>query len=306
MALKKTGLACGIALASFSAMAYDLPGGNMGDSSFYDGAPAPNGPGWYFLEYLQSIRADTLKGNNGKDLPVANPKTDMFVPLSQIIYVSHKKWGNITPGWTALLPWIAKADNGSSPSQTGIGDLTLGGFLQFDPIMGENGPKFSQRVELDITGPTGQYDKDKIVNPGSHAWSVEPYYAFTYWVTPKWTTSARFMYLWNSKNNDPNFSTGASSSIQAGQAFHMNFATAYAVSKTVSIGINGYMLKQVTNTKIDGRSVSGRKEKVWAIGPGALFSIGKDDSITANVYFEQDAHNRAEGNRYILRYAHYF
>lgn len=38
-----------VALTS-TAHAYDLPGLNLGTTSFYDGSPAPAGPGWYLEE----------------------------------------------------------------------------------------------------------------------------------------------------------------------------------------------------------------------------------------------------------------
>ena len=305
-------LAIGLAGAPLAATAYDLPPVNLGGTSFYDGAPAPNGPGWYLIEYLQSINANRLNDQNGHKLGLPKEKLNLFVPLTQILYVSHQKWGNATPGLTVLEPWMARAhvddglNNAVLSGQTGLGDTIFGAFLQFDPIMGSHGPRFSQRVELDISTPTGKYDPTKTVNPGSNFWDINPYYAFTFWATPKWTFSGRLLYLWNSKNNNPSKSLGAASSSQAGQAIHANFTTAYAINHRISVGINGYWLKQITDTKVDGKAVSGRKEQVWAIGPGMVIGLDKDDSIFLNAYFEQDAKNRPQGNRFIVRFNHHF
>ena len=41
------------------------------------------------------------------------------------------------------------------------------------------------------------------------------------------------------------------------------------------MGLNGYWLKQVTDTEVDGEKVKGRREQVWAIGPGAMYSFSK-------------------------------
>jgi len=65
-------------------------------------------------------------------------------------------------------------------------------------------------------------------------------------------------------------------------------------------------LNQITDTKINGRDVSGRREKVWAIGPGAVFSLSPHDHLFLNAYFEQDAENRPEGKRMQLRWVHHF
>lgn len=312
MKLRKLLLSCSLVSTIFtSSYAYDLPGFNIGGTSFYDGAPAPAGPGWYLIEYLQYMSANKLNDKDGKSLGLPKEETDIFVPLTQVTYLPEKM-GNTRPGLTVLLPWMAKSsvDDGANNTilkgKTGIGDLGIGAFLQFDPIMGENGPIFSQRIELDISMPTGEYDPNNAINPGANSWSVSPYYAATYWINPKWTTSARFIYLWNGKNDDPQTSLGATSSSQAGQAININYTTAYAVTDKLSLGLNGYYLKQITDTKIDGKTVSGRKEKVWSIGPGMVYNFSKDDSIFANLYFENGAENRAEGSKFVLRFNHHF
>ena len=63
--------------------------------------------------------------------------------------------------------------------------------------------------------------------------------------------------------------------MQAGQAIHANFATDYAITEQFRLGLNGYWLKQVTDTEVDGEKVKGRREQVWAIGPGAMYSFSK-------------------------------
>jgi hypothetical protein len=52
--------------------------------------------------------------------------------------------------------------------------------------------------------------------------------------------------------------------------------------------------------------VPGRQEKVWAIGPGLLYSLSKNQFLFANLYFEQGARNHTQGMNGILRYAVHF
>jgi len=67
--------------------------------------------------------------------------------------------------------------------------------------------------------------------------------------------------LWNDENDDPG---SGFNTLQAGQAVHLNYATEYEVlPKHLRLGINGYYLKQVTDTKINGSNVSGRREQ-WS------------------------------------------
>jgi len=57
---------------------------------------------------------------------------------------------------------------------------------------------------------------------------------------------------------------------------------------------------------VDGKDVKGRREKVWAVGPGLVYKLDQENSVFANMYFEQDAENRSEGNRFVLRFNHHF
>ncbi len=166
--------------------------------------------------------------------------------------------------------------------------------------------QFVHRIELQVNLPTGEYSDKKDINPGNNAVSFNPYWAATYWFTPNWTASVRAHYLYNFKNHDPGYGFGDASDIQAGQALHANFATDYAVTPQLRLGINGYWLKQISDTRVDGHEVSGRREKVWAIGPGAMYSFSKDDHLVFNAYFEQDVENRPDGSRLQVRYIHHF
>jgi hypothetical protein len=114
------------------------------------------------------------------------------------------------------------------------------------------------------------------------------------------------MYLWNGKNDDPSASFGDVSDTQAGQALHANLTLQYALTDRLSVGLNGYWLKQFTDTQVDGHDVSGRREKVWAIGPGFNYVFRKEDVLSINAYFEQDAENRTEGDKLVLNWLHKF
>lgn len=281
--------------------AFDQPSVNLGFTSFMDGGP-PAGPGFYFTEYIQYYTSDELV-----DGPPMDPELDVWVSLNQFIYQSDQellfggKWGLdvIVP----IVSFDAAAfldDNG-----TGVGDILVGPYLQWDPIMGPNGPKFMHRVELQMIFPTGKYDDDKGLNPGSNFFSFNPYWAGTYFFTPRLTASCRLHYLWNAKNDDPYEPSGLDDS-QAGEAFHANFALAYELMpKKLRAGINGYYLRQISDSEWDGDSVDGR-EQVLGIGPGALYSFSQDDHLFLNAYWETNVKNRPDGERFQVRWVHHF
>lgn len=292
--------------------AYDLPTVNLGMTSFLDGG-LPAGPGWYSQTYFQHYDSDKLRDTSGQKLPL--PKTDLNyqVIVEQLSYMStYKPTAHSSLGLNLLIPYLSKIsvddglNNQALKAKSGFGDLMIGPFLQFDPVMGEQGPKFVHRIELQINLPTGEYQQNRDINPGNNAFSFNPYWAATYWFNPKWTASTRAHYLYNFKNDDPTYGFGAADDIQAGQAVHINLASEYAVHDQIRLGLSGYYLKQLTDTKVDGVKVDGRKESVWAVGPGLMYSHSPKNHVVANAYFENDAKNRTEGDRFQIRYIHHF
>lgn len=296
-----------------SGHAYDLPAVNLGFTSFLDGGP-PAGPGLYFTQYLQYYSSSDFNDRDGNEIPFPDPEVDVLVSLSQFIYQSNTpvvlggKWG------IDLIVPIVLLDTGYSQSGpfpedngTGLGDILIGPFIQWDPVMGEKGPKFMHRIELQLIFPTGKYDSDKELNPGSNFFSINPYWAATAFITPQLTASVRLHYLWNGENDDPNRGFVGAKDTRAGQAVHTNFALGYEVlPKRLRIGANGYYLKQITDTEMDGEDVPDREEEVFGIGPGMVYHISQGQHLFANLMFETTAENRTEGTRFTLRYVHHF
>lgn len=261
------------------------------------------------------MRRIAIVGAGQSGLQLGLPKTDLNyqVLVEQVSYLSNVRLGDhASLGVNFLIPFVSKMDMDDGlnqmaiKSQGGFGDIMIGPFVQFDPIMGAAGPKFVHRIEFQVNLPTGDYSSQKDINPSNNAVSLDPYWAATYWFNPKWTASTRIHYLYNFKNDDPSYAFVGADEIQAGQALHANFATEFAFTPQLRLGINGYWLKQITDTEVDGEKVKGRKEKVWAIGPGAMYSFSPNNHVVANAYFEQDAENRPEGTRMQVRYIHHF
>ena len=294
-----------------SAHAYELPVVNLGATSFLDGGP-PAGPGLYFNEYLQFYTTDTFNDVNGNPIPLPNPNLDVWVSVNQFIYLSDKSLFNGKLGIDVIIPYVSLdftptvigfEDNGS-----GFGDLVVAPFIQWDTVMGANGFRFVNRFELEVILPTGKYDNVPALNPSSDFVSINPYWAATFFATPKWSVSWRLHYLWNAKTDDPNvLKFPGADTMQAGEAIHINLATAYEIiPNTLRLGINSYYLNQISDVKVDGNDVSGRQEKVLGIGPGAVYHFSKDNHVFLNYYKESGAENRAEGSLFNLRYTHHF
>ncbi len=304
-------------LCTVPAQAYDLPGVNLGFTSFVDGGP-PAGPGFYYQQYHTYFTSDEFKDSDGDSLlpSFADEDIDLTILLLQGIYQSDTEIPLIKGKWglDVIVPIVDTdisygTDNPAFPQDNagGFGDLLVGPFIQWDPIMGKSGPIMLNRIEFQLIFPTGKYDSDKELNPGSNFFSFNPYWSTTLFIMPKWTLSWRLHYLWNDENDDPNRNFVGADDTQAGQAIHVNFASAYEVlEKTIRVGVNGYYLKQITNTEADGRDVRDSKEQVLAIGPGAVCHLSQNNHLFFNAYFETMVENRPEGYRINLRWTHHF
>jgi len=312
----KTCVIAGVAMlwmCSASVKGYDQPAVNLGFTSFLDGIP-PAGPGWYVADYIQYYKADSLKDAHGNSLPFPNPDLQAWINLFQVIYLSDVKCPLTggTIGLDVILPYadinVEYGAGGPFPAAGGggFGDLLVGPFLQWI-VMGKQGPVFAHRVELQCILPTGKYDADAQINPGANVFSFNPYWAGTWFCAPAAEVSARIHYLWNDINDDPSPRPGGRPDrVQAGQAVHANISASYQVSAPLRLGINGYYLKQVEETQVDGMSEAGSEEQVLGIGPGMLFSFSKDTHLFLNMYIETAAESRPEGERYNLRLVHHF
>jgi len=301
-----------VAFLLFSGQVFALgqPNVNLGFTSFLDGAP-PAGPGLYLSEYLQYYTADKINDEDGSKF--FDVDVDVWVLMNQLIYQSDQpvlfggKWG-----LNVMLPIVGldmgNNDPGFEDNGTGLGDLLVGPYLQWDPIMGENGPLMVNRIELQMIFPTGKYDDDKLLNPGSNHFSFNPYWAATVFLGPKATVSWRLHYLWNDENDDFSYGGKApSDDFKPGQALHANFTAAYEVlPKQLRLGINGYWFDQITDSEYDGNKDKTVEEKVFAIGPGAVWHFSQDTHLFVNAYFETDAESRPEGERYNMRFVHHF
>jgi anthranilate 1,2-dioxygenase (deaminating, decarboxylating) large subunit len=285
-------------LLAAPAAAYLQPSVNLGFTSFLDGGP-PAGPGHYISEYLQFYSSDSLEDGPPGDV-------DAWILMNQYIYQSDQallfggKWGI-----NVMLPVVSLDENSPALTDngTGLGDLLIGPYLQWDPIMGEQGPLMLNRIELQTIWPTGKYDEADNLNQGSNHFSFNPYWAATVFLGPKATVSWRLHYLMNGENDE---FTPAHSDLEPGDAVHANFTAAYEVlPKQLRLGVNGYWFNQVSDTKINGVD-SGEDEKVFAIGPGLVYHFSQDSHLFLNTYFESGAQDRPEGDRFNLRFVHHF
>lgn len=285
-----------IALVSVAvpSYAFNQPPMNLGLTDILDGALP--GPGTYFTEYIQGYQSDEFKDEKGNDIP-GFPRVGSLLSMNQFVHVYGHKIAGGHLGADVLLPIVSISGNGIPTNPGLLGDLTVGPFLQwFDTKL--LGRPFLQRVEFDISLPTGQYDKKYSLNPGSNLWVIEPYYAFTWFLTPQFSTSWRIHYTYSTENDD--------TKIKPGQAFHFNYSFEYEFFKNFRGALAGYYLKQLTEDEENGTGISNSEEQVFAWGPAVHYIVSPNFSLGLKTAFETSVENRPEGNRTTLRFTYKF
>ena len=163
------------------------------------------------------------------------------------------------------------------------------------------GKPYHHRANALFWLPTGSYSSQRQLNIGANTWRFNPYYAGTLILSPEWEVSFRLMYLWSTKNTSPNPFI-ASSSIQPGTAFHMNYSVSYEIKHGLRAGLAGYYLNQTRRDRVDNMSVVDSGEKIYALGPGFIWK-NKAGITTFNAYGEFGAENRPEGFSVVARHA---
>ena len=291
-------------LAAGSAHATEGGGGHYpnGAEDFMVGALPP--PGTYFINYLSYYTADEFKDDSGGNL---FPKFDLEVTANTLrfIHVTDQQFLGASWGMHAFIPLVnvdvtarfAPPLPESSDSQFGLGDIIIDPF-----ILGWHTKNWHVTTGLDIYVPTGNFDApvgpEAKANPGRNYWTFEPIVAFTYLSDGGIEVSAKFMYDFNTENDDTNY--------QSGQEFHFDYTLGYHIQEW-SLGIGGYYYKQTTSDEVNGDTApfDGFKGQAFAIGPQAKYDY-KNMSFTLKYQVETDVENRPEGDVFWFKVLYVF
>jgi hypothetical protein len=292
---------------------------NYGYTSFYD-AMGGTDPGLVYQGFLIHRDATAVKDGNGDDVALpAKPRVKLTALAHQFLYTTPYTVSGASLGFTTVVPMVytqatsdpfpppfppgtALADNGA-----GLGDVIVGTFLQFKPRVAEDGrPVFAQRLELGVITPTGKYDATRDVQPGSNFWAINPYWALTWLPRPGWEISTRLQYVYNFKNTSPANVPPGVVSTQAGQTVLANFTMSYTVAPGVHVGLNGYYVRQLTASRVNGMKQDDTRTEKLGLGPGVFWDYSRKNKFVFNYYAETLVHNAPKFQTGVFRWLHFF
>ena len=247
------------------ARAFNEPPANLSLTTFMDGG-AP--PGFYYLNYSVLVDGGRAVDKNGSTIP-GGAQVVALSQLEQLYLMTNVDVLGGKLGVDALLPVTAVTAQGSfygvvpmTANTAGLGDFLAGPTIQWDKGTLLGRPVF-QRVESDVTMPTGKYDKSSLANPGSNLWTLDSYYSFVWLFADKWETSERLWYAFNGEN--------PATRVTPGQRTHIEFAASREVLPRFRVGAVGYFYRQTTDDKVAGVRQPDSRERVAAIGPGVVY-----------------------------------
>ena len=270
------------------------PAVNLGDTSFLDALGAP---GFLIEEIADGDHSGKTVDAAGKP-GTGSTDVNSITSLTHSVYLTHYRVLGAWYGFEVVMV-AAHVNAGPGGNAGGVGDLTVSPLVLQWRQLKLGSTRLNQRFVLDSELPVGEYNSRAALNLSGHAFTVHPYYAFTFLPTKRIETSWRTSYLYNTVNNAPPGGVGVRST-QAGEAVHFNATAAYQLPHNLWTGANGYFLEQITDPKINGVSLPDSPERVGAIGPGALLDHGPY-LFYINAYHEFGAQNRPEGNKLVFR-----
>ena len=105
---------------------------------------------------------------------------------------------------------------------------------------------FHTVLALNVVAPTGQYNKNDVVNIGRNYYSINPLWGLTYRADNGFEASAKLMYWINTVNT--------ATSYVSGQEFDADYLVGWHYQKW-GFGANGFYRIQTTNDKQFGTTV---------------------------------------------------
>ncbi len=299
------------------AEAFNQPPYNLGLTNALDGAIP--GPGIYMMAYSQFYFANEIDVNDDVEASVKSILEDTEITtlaaVWQIAWISDYQILGGYLGWNIVIPVVvldSKGDinnfvsRGQIENTGGLGDIITGPVIQWS---GKSlfGKPYFHRIELDVIFPTGKYSDEFLINPGANIVTINPYYAFTLFPTPKTDFSMRIHYAWNSTNDNPYVDLyGTESDLQPGQNIHFNYTLEHNFYKSLWAGVAGYAMFQLNDDDLDNpgglaAAIPGmadalvQKESVFAVGPILSMTPLKNLLISWASAWEMGVKNRPEG-----------
>ncbi len=299
-----------------------------GAEAFMPGAAPP--PGLTMINYFYFGHAEHWKDDNGDTMAGQNSdellnRVDVIADIIRLIWISNFQilGGNYGQHFFAGLMYTgSNFHEPVSPDQSeSFYDFNSLYFIYSPCLLTWHLMQGQLHVAtslVDIYIPFDNEDENNPTSVGRNFWTFEPVLAITYMPTPAWEFSTKFMYDFNTRQDD--YTTPAPVTVDRtpGQEFHMDFNVSYMVIDNLRVGINGYYYQQVQDDDIGGipdglpapavaqlEAMEGQHSRAVALGPG-LFYQHKNMMVTLRYQHEFAVRNKAEMQNIWFKFIYVF
>jgi hypothetical protein len=321
MVQKSITLLLTVMLLAFSGQVMAGGGQNYpnGAEAFMAGAVPP--PGFYFLDYMYYYNADTMKDDNGDDISAFDDVT-VAANVFRFLWMSDKTVLGGNWGMHAFLPVLSVDLNFKvpvGPEGTSSYDDTSIPYVIVSPFIIawhlQEGKLHIVTSLADVYIPTGQ-DDGNMASVGTNFWTIEPVLGVSY-MAGNWEFSGKFMYDFNTTQDDSATVYGFEVDRDPGQEFHFDYSASYAITPSFRMGVSGYYYIQTTDDsyEIDDtiplpvqellRADEGYRSTVFAAGPGIWYNH-KNMFFSLRNQWEMAAENKTEGYNVWAKFTYAF
>lgn len=247
-------------------------------------------PGLYGMVFVNSYKADKLKDNDGNTVPVDfSVKANVVAP--RLVWVTNQTVLGGQLAFHAVAPLVSLdlSVAGRSQSKSGLGDIVFG------PVLGyHHSANLHSVFVLDITSPTGSFDKNDIANIGRNYWSVRPMYGMSYMDPKGFNGDFLLLYNHNLKNKDTNY--------RSGDEVNVDYSLGWGLGNGWVVGIGGNAYQQIQDDEQNGQKI-GHRGRAFAIGPNVKYQSDKGWFLTAKLQADRESavRNRPEGKAFWLK-----
>lgn len=271
-----------------------------GVEDVYTGFQPP--PGFYLMNYTLYYGAGAINDDKGVGIPGA--KVTMIADAVRLVYSSDIDIFGGRAMWHCVIPLVHKditvPPPGIDESLSGLGDMYVSPLL----VGWSFSPEWHIIAGLDMILPTGEFERSRLVgtsnpNIGSHHYTFEPALAATRIFSDiGLVLDAKLMYDIHTREEV--------TQVRTGNQFHVDYAATLPIAEKLRAGINGYWFTSCEEDKLGRDTIDDSKERVFAIGPIVRYDVNEHTSLSFKAQFEQNAHNRPDGNAFWLKIVHGF
>jgi len=291
-----------------------------GAEGFFCGLVPPKG--LYLKNYVLVYKAQSMKDNSGDEVP-AFDRAVVWADIIRIIWITDKKILGASYGTQLFIPYVDKDIRFNVPvgpkNKRHYTDRGIPCIIYTPYILGYHllNNRFHCLFATDIYIPVGSQEDENMANVETNYWTIEPLWAFTFFITKRWDVSSKLMYSFNTEQQDCPTVYGINVDRTPGQEFHLDYTSSYGITESLRIGVTGYYYKQTTDDDYDLRKSipapirqllkadESHKGQAFAIGPGVWYHR-KNLFLSIRAQFEMAVKNRPDGKNFWAMFIYRF